>query len=1157
MGNPFVHLRVRSAYSLLQGAIKLPDLTQLCQQFQMPAVALTDNNNLFGSLEFSQGMAKAGVQPIVGVQLDVVPHETDLATARNITPDQLLLIATNKEGYSNLLKLASDAFLRPPMQEGPLVTYEQIAAHSAGVIALTAGIYGGVGRALLNARKEQAEKELLWLKEHFEGHLYIELMRHGMSQEAQTEAEFLELAKKHHVPIVATNDVYFATSDMYEAHDALLCISEGRYISETDKRRITPQHYFKSADEMRMLFSDLPEAYENTAEIAKRCAVLSPGRDPILPSFHMTDEEGNVLNESEALQKQARDGLQGRLEKHVFTDDMDEAKREEIAAPYRERLEYELDVIITMKFPGYFLIVSDFIKWAKENDIPVGPGRGSGAGSLVAWSLLITDLDPLRYGLIFERFLNPERVSMPDFDIDFCQDRREEVIRYVQQKYGSDKVAQIITFGKLQARAVLRDVGRVLQMPYGQVDKICKLVPANPANPVTLEEAINVEPMLRAKMREEEEVKHLVKLSLKLEGLYRHASTHAAGVVIADRPLDELIPLYRDPKSDMPVVQYSMKYAEGAGLVKFDFLGLKTLTVLQTAVNMLKDRDIEVDLSAIPLTDKASYELTARGDTIGVFQFESAGMQDALRKLKPDCIEDLIALAALYRPGPMDNIPTYIARKHGKEEPDYLHPKLEPVLKETYGVIIYQEQVQKIAQILSGYTLGAADILRRAMGKKIKAEMDAQRETFVNGAKEQGVNPKEADEIFDLVAKFAGYGFNKSHAAAYAVIAYQTAYLKANYPVEFLAASMTYDMHNTEKLNIFRQEAMRMNIPFLPPDINHSVRDFSVENTEEGLGIRYALSAIRNVGGAAMQAVVAEREANGPFKDIFDFAERVDSAVMNRRQLEHLIYAGAFDVLHPNRKQLIEAVEYVLGMAASAAEARTSNQTSLFGGDTGMAAPKPTLPKCNDYPLLERLHHEFNAIGFYLSDHPLSTYEAILEKMRVIPSANLESKLSSQYAPVKIAGIVLSRKVKTSPKGRFAFIGLSDASGSYEVSVFDETLLTQKFDMLEAGTLVAITADGKRDENGVRLIAQGIEALDVASEKHSHGLVKLEMEHAQALPALKEALGESKPKGSQIELKLVIPGGVAQIRLSGRYSLMPADVASLQDIDGVKKAAQF
>ncbi len=664
-----------------------------------------------------------------------------------------------------------------------------------------------------------------------------------------------------------------------------------------------------------------------------------------------------------------------------------------------ERLEFEIDTIIKMKFPGYFLIVSDFIRWSKAQGIPVGPGRGSGAGSVVAWALSITDLDPLRYGLLFERFLNPHRVSMPDFDIDFCQEQREEVIRYVQQRYGADRVAQIITFGKLQARAVLRDVGRVLQMPYGQVDKICKLVPNNPAAPVTLAEAIDMEPMLKAAVKEDETVEKLVDMSLKLEGLNRHASTHAAGVVIGDRPLSELVPLYRDPKSDMPVVQYSMKYAEAAGLVKFDFLGLKTLTVLVRAVKLLEPRSITIDLLALPEGDKKTYAMLGRGDTVGVFQLEGAGMRDTVKKLKPDRLEDIIALVSLYRPGPMDNIPTYIARKHGEEKANYLHPLLEQVLKETYGVIIYQEQVMQIAQLLAGYSLGEADLLRRAMGKKIRAEMEAQRDIFVKRAVERGVGNKQAASIFDLIAKFAEYGFNKSHAAAYALIAYQTAYLKANYPVEFIAASMTYDMHNTDKLGVFREDAAQFGITLLPPDINKSEVLFSVEDGK----IRYALAAVRNVGAQAMEGVVAERRANGPFKDVFDFAARVPTEALNRRALEHLIKGGAFDTLHPNRNQLFTQIDRIMAYGASSQRDRDSQQESLFGGAGAASSKSPRLPECADWSALEKLEHEFSAIGFYLSAHPLAGYKSALERMGVMSSSRVCRK-TRQPVPAGTGG---------------------------------------------------------------------------------------------------------------------------------------------------------
>ncbi|MEM7446490.1 MAG: DNA polymerase III subunit alpha, partial [Pseudomonadota bacterium] len=774
-------------------------------------------------------------------------------------------------------------------------------------------------------------------------------------------------AYRRNLPLVATNDCFFADEAMYEAHDALLCIADGTYMAEQDRRRVSRHHWFKPAADMRELFKDLPEAVDNTLIIAQRCAFMPEPCKPILPRFET--EAGRT--EADELRSQVREGLEERLEAFLFTQDMNPDERDTVAKPYRERLDYELDVIIEMGFAGYFLIVSDFIKWAKSKEIPVGPGRGSGAASVVAWSLTITDLDPIALGLVFERFLNPERVSMPDFDIDFCQDRRDEVIGYVQQKYGADRVAQIITFGKLQARAVLRDVGRVLQMPYGQVDRLCKLVPNNPANPVTLQQAIAGEPVLQQMQAEDENVSHLIDLAIKLEGLYRHASTHAAGVVIGDRPLQELVPLYRDPRSPMPVTQFNMKYVEQAGLVKFDFLGLKTLTVLQQAIELINARETErpdppLDLAHIPLDDKPTFEMLCQATATGVFQLESSGMRDVLRQMKPSVFEDIIALVALYRPGPMDNIPTFIRNKHApnSDSIDYLHPKLEPILKETYGIMVYQEQVMQAAQVLAGYTLGGADLLRRAMGKKIKAEMDAQKQVFLEGAAAQSIGAKKASSIFDQIEKFAGYGFNKAHAAAYALVAYQTAYLKSTYPVEFMAASMTLDLHNTDKLNIFKQELDRLGIDLLPPDINNSEAHFSVEAQQDNAepnaspskperlnqdrAIRYALGAVKGVGVDAMRLVESERKTNGPFTDVFGFSERQDARVLNKRQLENLVRAGAFDRMNDNRAQLMEAVDTVIRHANAAASERECGQSNLFGGSND-EAHRPRLPVLPDW----------------------------------------------------------------------------------------------------------------------------------------------------------------------------------------------------------------
>jgi DNA polymerase III subunit alpha len=857
------------------------------------------------------------------------------------------------------------------------------------------------------------------------------------------------------------------------------------------------------------------------------------------------------------LRELATTGLEQRLEKQVWKPGMDEAARAAAAKPYRERLAYEVDMIVKMGFAGYFLIVADFIQWAKQRGIPVGPGRGSGAGSVVAWALTITDLDPLRFGLLFERFLNPERVSMPDFDIDFCQERRDEVIKYVQNEYGHDRVAQIITFGKLQARAVIRDCGRVLGMPYGQVDRISKLVPYNPANPVSLLQAIDGEPQLQEMRRSDETVARLIDVALNLEGLYRHASTHAAGVVIGDRPLDELIPLYRDPRSSMPVTQFNMKYVESAGLVKFDFLGLKTLTVLAKAVELLKTRGVALDLSTLPLDDRKSYEGLAHGDAVGVFQLESSGMRDAMRRLRPDRFEDIIALVALYRPGPMENIPKYIACKHGQEKPDYLHPSLEGILKETFGVIIYQEQVMQIAQVLSGYSLGGADLLRRAMGKKIKAEMDAQRDHFVKGAVARGVPEAQASSIFDQVAKFAGYGFNKSHAAAYALVAYQTAYLKANYPVEFIASLMTFDLDNTDKLNVFRQELDRLGIDMLPPDINKSRATFSVEVAEPGAqgAVRYALAAAKGVGQAAMEAVVAERERGGQFKDLTDFARRLDVRQVNKRQLEALVKAGAFDSLELNRARVFAGIETILRFAASASDERTSNQSNLFGAGV---APKLALPQLPDWKLHERLQHEFEAIGFYLSAHPLDAYAKGLKRLGVIRSSELAARLRAGGAErVKLAGTVIGKQERTSAKGnRFAFVQLSDPGGVFEVTMFSELLAASR-ELLGSGKPLMISADARVEEDSIKLLGQSVQALDDAVAHAAAGL-KIAISDVAALKPLAAAIaGERKGRG-RIAIVVDLGGdGEVEITLPGAYQIAAQTRAKVQDLPGITEVQEL
>ncbi|MEQ9144668.1 MAG: DNA polymerase III subunit alpha [Parvibaculaceae bacterium] len=1134
-GLQFIHLRLHSAYSLLEGAIRLKELPGLVRDAGMPAVAITDTGNLFGALEASETLSGAGIQPITGCTLPLDLEMTDDAGARNRKerkdPDgSVALLVKDETGYANLMKLSSKAFLETDGAEEPHISLKELEGLSEGLICLTGGPSGPVNRLLVDGQAEAARELLQDLARMFPDRLYVELQRHGMADEGKAEGPLIEFAYEMGLPLVATNECFFTERDEFEAHDALICIASGSYVIESERRRLTPEHYFKSQKEMVELFDDLPEAIENTVEIARRCAFRPHTRAPILPRFG--DGDGEV-SEADELRRQAHEGLTMRL-----------ATTETVAdeAAYRERLDFELDVIIKMDFPGYFLIVADFIKWAKDHDIPVGPGRGSGAGSVVAWVLTITDLDPLRFNLLFERFLNPERVSMPDFDIDFCQDRRDEVIRYVQDRYGHDQVAQIITFGKLQARAVLRDVGRVLQMPFGQVDRLCKMVPNNPANPVTLKEAIEGEPRLQEARDSEETVAKLLEIGQRLEGLYRHASTHAAGVVIGDRPLDELVPLYRDPRSDMPVTQFNMKWVEPAGLVKFDFLGLKTLTVLQRAVELLERRGIKLDLSNLPLDDEKTYKMLQKGDTVGIFQLESGGMRDLIRQAVPSTIEDIIALVALYRPGPMENIPKYLACKHGRDTPEVLHETIEPVVADTYGVIIYQEQVMQVAQVFAGYSLGEADLLRRAMGKKIKSEMDAQRARFVEGAEAKGISAQQANYVFDIVDKFAGYGFNKSHSACYALVAYQTAYLKANFPVEFLAASMSLDLNNTEKLHVFKQDADRLQIKVCPPSVQVSSPAFDVKDGQ----ILYALGAIKNVGRQAMEQLVAEREENGPFKDIYDFARRLNPKVINKRQLENLIRAGALDPLNPNRAQLLASIDLMMSLANQAAEERDSQQVSLFGEAMEGELENPALPRVDPWLPMERLNEEFNAVGFYISGHPLDDYAKAMKQSGVMTYAEI---LQGTTNAARIAGTVAARQDRRSKQGNpFAFVTLSDPTGRFEVVAFSEVLNSFR-DLLEPGRSVVIGVEIDRDGEDVRLRAQSVRPVDEVAATAADGL-KIFLDNPEPLNSIKSRLPD---KGRGVVSLVLLAGGgrEVEVELKDRFHITPPVRAAIQAVPGV------
>ena len=1168
----FIHLRLHSAYSLAEGAVQVKEIGKYCVGNKMPAVAITDTNNMFGALDASLNLPPQGVQPIIGCTL-AIRHEaaSDNTNHKLTEPGWLVLLAQTNKGYENLMVLVSKAHLDSDPSETPQISIDDLNGYTGDLICLTGGVNGPVGKLLQDGEAEKAEEYLKNLNSVFARRLYMEIARQGLKIQDELESTFLYLAYKYDIPLVATNQVFFPKRKMYEAHDALLCIAGGNYVEQTDRRKETPEHYFKSTDEMVKLFNDLPEAIDNTVVIAQRCAFKVPTIDPILPKFTI----GEGMSEADSLRKVTSEGLEERLIAHVYGDEKDEEKRKEIAKPYFDRMEYELDIIINMDFPGYFLIVMDFIQWSKNNDIPVGPGRGSGAGSVVAWALKITDLDPLQFGLLFERFLNPERVSMPDFDIDFCQDKRELVIKYVQDKYGHDQVAQIITFGKLQARAVVRDVGRVLQMPYGQVDRLSKLIPSNPANPMSLSEAIESEKKLREEINNDANTARLIEIALQLEGLFRHASTHAAGVVIGDRPLDQLVPLYRDPRSDMPVTQYNMKYVEQAGLVKFDFLGLKTLTVLKKAVEYIADRDIQIDLEQTPLDNKAAFDMMCNGDTVGIFQLESSGMQSVLMNLKPDVFEDIIAVVALYRPGPMDNIPRYISCKHGDEDPDYLHPLLEEILTETYGVIIYQEQVMQIAQILADYSLGDADLLRRAMGKKIASEMDKQRARFQDGADKKGVDPKQAAGIFDQVAKFAGYGFNKSHAAAYALVSYHTAFLKANFAVEFMAAIMTLDLTNTDKLQIFKQELNNLKIPILPPDINKSEVNFIAEIIESETdeesdggamsdgkmrGVRYALAGLKNVGAAAMESLIEERSKNGEFKDMDDFCSRVDTRQINKRALENLIKAGAFDTINPNRAQLLKGVEMMLREMNLAAQERNSNQVSLFGDQVDEHTI--ILPAVNDWDLIEKLNCEKEAVGFYLSAHPLDAYTTVLARQKVISSTEIAERATGKGGVVKLAGTIQGiRKMKSKRGKAYAFLSLSDAHGGFEVTLFSE-LLESPDEILDSGNSVIINAEVRHSDDGaLRITAQGIETIDKAAQRTGTGL-DIYVKDTSNLDAIKEILNGHKNGRGRVTFKMNIkhedfPDCDVDVELKDRYKISPAIRNAVASLKGVVEAKEI
>ena len=1139
---PFVPLRILSSYSMLEGAIDPKAIAQLAKDRGFPAIAICDRNGLYGSVAFAGACRDKGIQPIVGALLGVSRGEDGPV-------DYLPLYAQDEKGWDNLCHLVSRAHLDRPLHEEPHVMREWLEGYSDSLIALTGAGEGALARLLAEGQKDHAYAYAEWLEGLFPDRLYVEISRRNEPVEDAAEDALIDLAYARNLPLVASNPANFAEQHFRAAHDAMLCIANSTHIDAAERPRSSAENFVKPEEVMTQLFADLPEALANTLVVAQRCACAPPKRKPILPSL-----AGDLEGEARMITEDARRGLEMRL-----------APYGEISAEerkiYEDRLQFEVDIIIKMGFPGYFLIVADFIKWAKENGIPVGPGRGSGAGSLVAWVLTITDLDPIRLGLLFERFLNPERVSMPDFDIDFCETRRGEVIRYVQQKYGQDHVAQIITFGKLKARAVLRDCGRILQMSYGQVDRLCKMVPNHPTDPWTLPRALNGAAEFKHEYDTNGEVKRLVDLAMQLEGLPRNSSTHAAGVVIGDRPLAQLVPLYRDPRSDMPVTQFDMKHVEDSGLVKFDFLGLKTLSVLRKAVDLLEKRGITVELESLAWDDRQVYELLQSGNTVGVFQLESEGMRRTLASVKPTNFGDIIALVSLYRPGPMDNIPLFGKRKAGIEPIEYPHAKLEGILSETYGIFVYQEQVMQAAQILAGYSLGDADLLRRAMGKKVQAEMDIQRARFVEGSREvSGIEPKKANELFDLIDKFAGYGFNKSHAAAYALLAYQTAWLKAHYPEEFYAASMCFDMHQSEKLSVFIDDARRQRVPIVVngPDMNRSEAEFTVEQTEAGYAVRYALAGIRNVGEKAMDAIVSEREANGPFTALDDLFRRLSPGSMNRRQLEALAGAGAFDGLEPNRAKVFASAEILMGAADAAMRERESGQAGLFGGDDH-AEPSLRLADVEPWSRSDQMAQERDNFGFYFAAHPVAQYRAVASANGARSYAGImESGVAGGRSAAVMAAMVEGvNRGKTRKGSDFVRADFSDSSGQFSAACFEDSLVEPFVKWAKEGTCVLLNVelDSPNPDEPPRVTVRGARPL-VEVKSGARMRLTLEVSEVEAFQTLAMMLPAGEKGKGEVLARLRMPSGNDPLmRLGDAFSLDGELAERVQDIPGIAKVA--
>ena len=1030
----FNHLKIHTQYSICEGAIKIDKLKDFCKENKIPCLGISDTSNLCGALEFAENISKVGTQPIIGTQIYFKFEDTT---------GLLPLIALNEKGYKRIIELSSRSYLENDALSDPHLDIKEILKDTEGVLLLSGTIQGLFGKLFQKGRLEEITKIYKSLSSKFNDNFYLEIQRHGDQNEIAFEKFNLEQSSKIKVPIIATNEVYYLTPDMHEAHDALTCIGSKTYVNEKNRTKYSNQHYFKSNEEMSELFSDLPEALENNLNLPFKCNFRPQFSKPVLPNI--SSEKGGSADE--ILKKDSLDGLKEKFLK-VFKIEQNNLNNNDKFLKYKDRLDHELKIIIEMKYPSYFLIVSDYIKWAKNNDIPVGPGRGSGAGSLVAWCLSITDVDPIKFNLIFERFLNPDRVSMPDFDIDFCEEKRDLVFKYLTTKY-KDSVAHIITFGKLKARMVIRDVGRVLGLPYGFVDSISKMIPFDPSRPQSLTECINSEPRLQKLVKEDPRVKKLTDLSLKLEGLNRNVATHAAGVVIADRKLTDVVPLYKDASADLllPSTQFDMYSAENAGLIKFDFLGLKTLTVINRTQKLINKKVKDFKIEDIHFEDKKVFDLLSSGHTVGLFQVESAGMREALLQMKPNHIEDIIALVALYSPGPMSNIPVYNDCKHGRQTPDYLHPLLEDILKPTYGVIIYQEQVMQIAQKLSGFTAGEADILRRAMGKKKRAELEKQKQGFIDGALKNGISKDVAASIFLKIEPFAEYGFNKSHAAAYAIISYQTAFLKTYYPKEFFAASMTMDLSNQNKLGEFYEELKRIDIKVVRPDINKCFADFKFDENN----FYYALGGIKSVGYEAISNVVKERKENGEFKSINDFLNRVNPKDINKLQLEGLVKAGAFDNINNNRQALFDSIPNFILKTKSIYENKAANQIDLFDSDEEQ--DNEIVLNIEDWKFEDRLSREFEAVGFFISDHPLNQFKEIFDDYKIVDYAKFN--LDDNIKDANIAATLLKITERKTAKGNsYGVIKFTDLTSVFELFIFSDILELNREALIEGNSLI-------------------------------------------------------------------------------------------------------